>query len=257
MKWIDTHAHIYDLCFKGEDNYTLMIERSRSEGLSRIYMPNLNLETLPRMCALADDLPDFCKPMIGLHPCDVANDFEEVLDEMEGWFGKHSFVGIGEVGLDFYHSRSYEKEQIAALKRGVEWARKWELPLVIHCRDAFDILLALLEDWQDGRLRGVIHCFTGTVEEARRFMALGFYLGIGGIVTYQKGLALADLVKSIPLSSLLLETDSPYLAPIPKRGKENEPSYLPFIGQEIARLKGVSVEEVARVTTSNALRLFE
>lgn len=255
MKFIDTHAHIYDLAFKEGDNLESMVDRSKLEGVENVYMPNLNLETLPRMLEVEERFPDFCKSMVGLHPCDVGVGYEVKLRKLERWLEKRSFVAIGEMGIDLYHSRAYEKEQVAAFEIQAAWARAYELPLVIHCREAFDELLALLERLQDGKLRGVIHCFTGTLEQARRCIALGFYLGIGGIVTYKKA-TLGEVVKELPLDHLVLETDSPYLAPVPKRGRQNEPSYVPYIAGKVAELKELQVEEVAAATTGNALALF-
>ena len=255
MKFIDTHAHIYDLAFGEGDGMDAMVARSKAEGVERVYMPNLDIEALPRMLALEERFPDFCTSMIGLHPCAVEGDFKEKLEALEGWLGERSFAAIGEMGLDFFHSRTYEKEQIAAFEVQAGWARAYDLPLVIHCREAFDVLLPLLERLQDGKLTGVVHCFTGTLAQANRCVELGFCLGIGGIVTYKKS-TLGEVVKELSLEDIVLETDSPYLAPVPRRGKQNEPSYVPYIAGKVAEIKDISVEEVAQITTSNALRLF-
>lgn len=255
MKLIDTHAHLYDLSFEEGDSMEAMIARSKGEGVIGAYMPNLNLESLPRMLEVERQFPDFCKSMLGLHPCEVERDFEKRLGEMEGWLGKHPFVAIGEMGIDLYHSRAYEKEQVAAFEIQAGWARTYKLPLVIHCRDGFEVLLEVLERLQDDHLKGVIHCFTGNLSQARRCIALGFYLGIGGIVTYKKA-ALAEVVRQLSLDHLILETDSPYLAPVPRRGRQNEPSYVPYIAGKIAELHGIQVEEVAEKTRRNTLALF-
>ena len=224
--------------------------------MTRVCMPNLDIETLPRMLAMERRFPDFCRSMIGLHPCEVDGGFEAKLAMLSKMLGKHPFVAVGEMGIDLYHSTAYRREQMMAFEVQAGWARAHGLPLVIHCRDAFDTLFTCLEKVQDGTLRGVVHCFTGTLAQAERCIDLGFHLGIGGIVTYKKG-GLSEVVRALPLEHLVLETDTPYLTPVPKRGRQNEPSFLPHIAAGVAVLQGVQLEEVARVTTRNALQLFE
>lgn len=255
MKLIDTHAHVYDLHFRKEEGVDTMVAKSKKEGLVQVYMPNLNLESLPRMLAVEKQFPNFFRSMIGLHPCEIDTHFEEKLAQLEKLIDTHSFVGIGEMGIDLFHSTKYIEEQKAAFEIQAKWARMRDLPLVIHCREGFEALFECLEKVQDGTLRGVVHCFTGTLAEAERCIELGFYLGIGGIVTYKS--TLAEIMPSLSLEHLVLETDSPYLSPIPKRGKPNEPSHLPHIADKIAVLKGIDVEKVAEATTQNALALFE
>ena len=256
MYLIDTHAHLYDITFDAGDSLASLIERCRTEGVQQVYMPNINLESLPRMLAVEKEYPDFCRSMIGLHPCDVTDDYRARLSEMEPWLAKHRFAAVGEIGLDLYHSRTHRKEQEEAFRIQIGWARTHDIPVVIHCRDAFKELLSLLETLQDGQLRGVVHCFTGSYEDAQRVIDLGLHLGIGGILTY-KNAGLAEIVEKLPLEHMVLETDSPYLAPAPKRGKQNEPSYLPYIAGKLAEIHGVTPEEVAAITTEQARALFE
>ncbi|MEM7361626.1 MAG: TatD family hydrolase [Bacteroidota bacterium] len=256
LDFIDTHAHLYDLELKEQESWEMIVGRSKEQGVKRVYMPNLSVETLPRMMAMEQHFPDFCKSMMGLHPCEVDDDFEEKLATLSAMLGKHPFIAVGEMGLDLYHSTTHKQEQMIAFEVQAGWARQHDLPLVIHCREAFDTLFTCLEKVQDGTLRGVVHCFTGTLAQAKRCIAFGFHLGIGGIVTYKKA-GLAEVVRDLPLEHLVLETDTPYLAPVPKRGKQNEPSFLPHIATEVARLKGLSIEKVSAATTKNATRLFE
>ncbi len=256
MHLIDTHAHLYDITLEADDSLASLIARCRTEGVQQVYMPNIDLESLPRMLAVEQQYPDFCRSMLGLHPCDVADDYQEKLAEMEPWLTKHRFVAVGEIGLDLYHSRTHRKEQEEAFRIQVGWARTHDIPVVIHCRDAFKELFPLLGTLQDRQLRGVVHCFTGSYEDAQRVIDLGLHLGIGGILTY-KNAGLAEIVAKIPLEHMVLETDSPYLAPTPKRGKQNEPSYLPYIAGKLAEIHKVDPEEVAAITTAQARKLFE
>ena len=256
MKLIDTHAHVYDLVPRDGLDIDSVVARSREAGVVKVYMPNLSLSTIAPMLAIEKRFRNFFKSMLGLHPCEVDGTFSKALDKLEGLLETHPFIAIGEVGIDLYHSRLHQASQWEAFERQVGWARAYGLPLVMHCRDAFDPLLRCLARLQDGSLRGVIHCFTGNLVEAYKCLDLGFHIGIGGIATYKNG-GLDEVVKKVPLDKMLLETDTPYLAPVPKRGKVNEPSYLCYVASRIAEVRGIAIEEVGEVTTSNALDLFE
>jgi TatD DNase family protein len=253
MEWIDTHAHIYDPVFKADQKQ--VIERSMQAGITRIYLPSLDITTIDSMLAIEEAYAPLCAAMIGLHPCYIADNFEQHLAQIAIWLQQRTFVAIGEVGMDLYHDRAYEAQQKVALVAQIKWAKEYQLPLVIHCRNAFQQTLHLLEKHQDGSLQGIFHCFTGDLFDAQRILDLGFYIGIGGISTF-KNSGLRAVVAKISLEKLVLETDSPYLAPVPYRGKRNEPSYLPYIGAQLATLHQVDINTVANLTTANAKQVF-
>lgn len=252
---IDTHAHLYVEEF-GED-VREVLERSKAVGLSKIFLPNINRESLVPMMDLCKSCPGFLYPMIGLHPTDVASDYREVLDGMETMLETaHPFIAVGEVGLDFYWDTTYKKEQEEAFARQVEWAVKHHLPLMIHARNAQDDLLRIMDAYRHEPLTGVFHCFSGTEEEARQLLTYeGFLLGINGVVTFKKS-ALPEVLRQVPLERIVLETDAPYLAPAPHRGKRNESSYLVYVASRLADIYQMSVEEIIATTDKNALRVF-
>lgn len=252
---IDTHAHLYVEEF-GED-VREVLERAKAVGLSKIFLPNINRESLVPMMDLCKSCPGFLYPMIGLHPTDVASDYREVLDGMETMLETaHPFIAVGEVGLDFYWDTTYKKEQEEAFARQVEWAVKHHLPLMIHARNAQDDLLRIMDAYRHEPLTGVFHCFSGTEEEARQLLTYeGFLLGINGVVTFKKS-ALPEVLRRIPLERIVLETDAPYLAPAPHRGKRNESSYLIHVASRLADIYQMSVEEIIATTDKNALRVF-
>lgn len=250
---IDTHAHIYSKQFDGDRD--AMLKRTFAAGVHKILMPNVDSESIDGMMALAARYPEQCFPMMGLHPCSVNADFEKELQIAEDWLKKYPFIAIGEMGLDLYWDKTYFEQQKEAFRIQAEWAKAYGLPLVIHCREAMPETLALLESLADERLFGVLHCFTGTAEDAARLYEMNFRVGIGGVVTYKKG-DLAAVVAQIPPEQIVLETDSPYLAPVPHRGKRNETSYLPLIAEKIAEAQQITFTKVAEITTKNALELF-
>lgn len=252
---IDTHAHLYVEEF-GED-VREVLERAKAVGLSKIFLPNINRESLVPMMDLCKSCPGFLYPMIGLHPTDVASDYREVLDGMETMLETaHPFIAVGEVGLDFYWDTTYKKEQEEAFARQVEWAVKHHLPLMIHARNAQDDLLRIMDAYRHEPLTGVFHCFSGTEEEARQLLTYeGFLLGINGVVTFKKS-ALPEVLRRVPLERIVLETDAPYLAPAPHRGKRNESSYLIHVASRLADIYQMSVEEIIATTDKNALRVF-
>lgn len=251
--FIDTHAHIYSEQFK-EDSAEV-IEKSKEAGVAKIYMPNIDHTSIDDMMELEAKYPDQCIAMMGLHPCSVNKTFEKELYIVEEWLNKREFVAIGEIGIDLYWDKTFQEYQKEAFKIQVKWAKEKNIPVVIHCRESFNETIELVEELKDENLKGVFHCFTGTMEDAQRVIELGFYLGIGGIVTFKKG-GLDKVIPDIELDYVVLETDSPYLAPTPHRGKRNEPTYIPIIAQKIADLKEMPLEEIAQITTTNALKLF-
>ena len=254
MNLIDTHAHIYSTKFDADRDQ--VIDEIREAGVERIYMPNVDVETIDRMLDCESRYGDLCVPMMGLHPCDVKEDFQQQLYVMEEWLGKRSFAAIGEIGTDLYWDKTTFEIQKEALDIQIGWAKKYALPIVLHCRESIDETIEIIEKAQDGSLTGIFHCFTGTLDQAQKIIKLGFLLGIGGVATYKNG-GLDRVIPSLGLADLVLETDAPYLAPVPHRGKRNTPAYLPHIAQRVGDLVQVSAEEVALATKANALNLFK
>ncbi|MES2703561.1 MAG: TatD family hydrolase [Bacteroidota bacterium] len=248
----DTHTHLYDERLIRDDS---QIQRALDTGVTKMYMPNCDSETIHGMLQLADQWPLNCLPMMGLHPCYVKDNYKDELAIVAEWLQKRSFYAIGEIGLDYHWDLTHKAQQHEAFNIQIDMALQYGLPIVIHSRESTSDCIEVVKAKQDGRLKGIFHCFSGTMEEAKRGADLGFYLGIGGVVTY-KNSSLQLIVQEIPLEYLVLETDAPYLSPVPHRGKRNESSYIPAIAQKIAELKGITIEEVARVTTLNAEKIF-
>ncbi len=254
MSYIDTHAHIYSRKFD-HDRESVMKEIHESQ-VERVYMPNIDLESIPSMLQMEKDYPGVCIPMMGLHPCDVKEGFEDLLNEMRGWFDKHRFAAVGEIGLDFYWDKSTIPQQEKALRTQISWAKELDLPIVLHCRESIDETIALVREENDEKLSGIFHCFTGNLEQAQQIIDMGFFLGIGGVSTFKNG-GLDKVIPHLGIESLVLETDAPYLAPVPYRGKRNTPAYLPLIAERIGDLLEVPKEKIAEETKKNALKLFE
>jgi TatD DNase family protein len=252
--WIDTHAHLYLPEFDTDRAEILLQCADRS--INKIYMPNIDHTSIDAMLEAELKYSGQCVAMMGLHPCSVKADFEKELYGVEEWLGRRSFAAIGEIGTDLYWDNTFWAQQQEAFTIQVEWAKKFQRPVVIHCRESLNETLELIAPLCDQNLRGVFHCFSGSLEQAKRIVDLGFYLGIGGVVTFKNG-GLDKVLPDIPLTHLVLETDSPYLAPVPHRGKRNSPLYLPLIAARLAALKNVSIEEVQQVTTQNAIKLFQ
>jgi len=253
MTFVDSHTHLYDEKLIADEGG---IQRAIDAGVTKMYMPNCDRGTIDGMLQLADKWPANCLPMMGLHPCYVKEDFKDELAVVAEWLGKRKFYAVGEIGLDYYWDLTYKQEQIEAFETQIDWALHYDLPIVMHSRESTADCIDVVRRKQNGQLKGIFHCFSGTMEEAKQAIGLGFYLGIGGVVTYPKG-TLPEIVKEIPLSHIILETDAPYLAPVPYRGKrKNESSFIPIIAQKIAELKSVPVAEVARITTQNAEIVF-
>lgn len=253
MRLIDTHTHLYLEQF--DEDRDEMIRRAVESGVEQFFLPNIDHSSIGPMLALEEAYPGRCFAMMGLHPCSVKEGFEEELAIVRDWLDERPFCAVGEIGIDLYWDKSFFEQQKEAFLLQTEWARELGLPIVIHSREATDILIELVEEVKDERLRGVFHCFSGTEAQARRIIELGFYLGIGGVVTY-KNAGLDKVMETIGLEHVVLETDSPYLAPVPWRGKRNESAYLRLVAEKLAAVKGIPFREVAEKTTKNAEQLF-
>ena len=253
MRLLDTHTHVYDPEFDFDRDATL--QRAVEAGVTMMLLPNVDASTIQPMLQLHEQYPKCTRVMMGLQPEEVKDDYKEVLRLMEKELEKDIYIGVGEVGLDFYWDATYEQQQLDAFETQLRWAKQLHLPLSIHCRNAFSFMARLLEKHQDGGLRGVMHCFTGTEEEARVYLDLGFHLGLGGVTTY-KSCGVRNFLPSLPLNRIVLETDAPYLSPVPHRGQRNEPAFLADTARRIAEIYGVSIEEMAEITTRNAKTLF-
>lgn len=250
---IDTHAHLY--LSKFDDDRDATMQRALDNGIERIYLPNIDHSTIDAMLAMEVDYPDRCFAMMGLHPCSVKENYLEELQLVEEWLDKRPFCAVGEIGIDLYWEKTFFEEQKTAFKMQLNWAKEKGLPIVIHSREATDIIIDILKGEKDDRLRGIFHCFGGSVEQAKAIIDLGFYLGIGGVLTFKKS-GLDQTMKSVDLENVVLETDSPYLAPTPFRGKRNESAYIHQIATHLASIKETSLEEVAKITSENALKIF-
>lgn len=251
---VDTHSHIYSEDFNND--LEEVIQRAFENDVRKIVLPNIDSSSVKKMLNLADKYPQICYPLIGLHPTSVNEDYEEELELIEFWIGKRKFYGIGEVGIDLYWDKTFIGEQTHAFRRQVVLAKKYGLPVVVHVRESFDEVYAVLQEEKDDSLRGVFHSFTGTAEQARLITDLGFKLGINGIITFKNN-GLDQVIPKIDPSHILLETDSPYLTPVPFRGKRNESSYLVYVAQKVAEIYQLSVAEITRITTKNAENLFK
>ncbi|GAC1381980.1 MAG: TatD family hydrolase [Hymenobacter sp.] len=254
MHLTDSHAHLYSEQFKPDRPEAL--RRAQEAGVRTIVMPNVDHSSIDAMLELEAQAPETCFAMMGLHPCSVTRRFEQDLYEVETWLGRRPFAAVGEAGLDLHWDKTLLAEQQEALRIQLQLAKAHQLPIVLHTREAFAETVALVEAAQDGTLRGVFHCFSGTPEEAEQVIKLGFLLGIGGVATFKNGGA-DQVLPGLDLKHLLLETDCPYLAPAPHRGKRNEPAYLPLVARRVAALLGKTEAEVAEATTQNAAALFK
>ncbi len=250
---IDTHAHLYSEEFDPDRNE--MIERSIRNGITKMILPNIDEDSVNGMLRLSDQHPHNCFPMIGIHPTSVTTAYKSQITQVEKWLSKRKFIGIGEIGIDLYWDKTYQKEQEDAFRIQLKIAKSEKLPVVIHVRDSFTEVFRIVDEEQNGQLKGVFHCFSGDAKDARKVFGLGFHIGIGGVVTF-KNTNLREVLNETGLEYVVLETDAPYLAPVPYRGKRNESSYLTLIAARVSEATGLSEEEVARITTENAERLF-
>ena len=250
----DTHSHLYADTL--QDDLEAVMQRCKDHGVDRIFLPNIDLESIDPMVQLEKAYPENCFAMMGLHPCSVDHDFQASLATIRSWWNNRNFVAVGEIGIDLYWDTTYVEEQKEAFRIQIEWAKELNRPIVIHTRNSFNEVFEVLDDLNDDSLSGIFHCFSGDAEQARRILDYGnFWLGIGGVLTF-KNSGLAAVIEPIDLKHLVLETDSPYLAPTPHRGKRNESSYLKLIAQRLAEVKNVSLEEIAATTTENSKKIF-
>lgn len=249
----DTHTHLY---YETDPQKLVeLVNRSLENKVNRLFLPNVDSESIPLVFGLSELFPENCFPMLGLHPCDVKENFKDELENIYKEILVRKIYAIGEIGIDLHWDKTTLSIQQEAFRTQITWAKQMNLPIVIHCREAFDEILEILEQVKDEKLRGIFHCFTGTTEQAKKVIELGFYLGIGGVLTY-KNSGLDKVVQDIPLEHLVLETDSPYLTPVPFRGKQNESSYLVYVAQKLADLKQIPLEELAAITTANSKIIF-
>lgn len=252
--YIDTHTHLFVEQFN-EDRESV-IQRAIECGVEKMLLPNIDVSTISAMNDLAVKYPNNCYPMIGLHPGNVNENWEQDLQIIEEKLRKGNYIAVGEIGMDLYWDKTFVNEQKECFTKQVEWAKELRLPIAIHAREAFQEIFEILDEINDDRLTGVFHCFTGSVEDARKIKSFGgFKLGIGGVVTYKKA-ALDEVLLEIPINELILETDSPYLAPVPHRGKRNESSFLLHIAEKLSDIYNVPLTEIEEITTRNALELF-
>ncbi|HET6226299.1 MAG TPA: TatD family hydrolase [Bacteroidia bacterium] len=254
MIFTDTHTHLYSKEF--ESDRTALIQKAIDAGVKRFFMPNISSESIAPMFEVEKQFPDHCYPMMGLHPCSVAASVEEELRIVDEWMSKRAFTAIGEIGIDLYWDKTFFKRQQLAFRHQIQLAKKYALPYVIHSRNAFEETMEIVNEFKTENIKAIFHCFSGNLEQAQQVIAAGdFKLGIGGVVTF-KNSGLDKVVEAIDLKYLVLETDAPYLAPAPYRGKRNEPDYLLLVAQKIAEIKKISLEEVAAVTTENSRYVF-
>lgn len=254
MTMIDSHTHIYGKQF--DHDRADMMQRAFDAGVQKFYLPAIDSEVIDRMFELEHAYPGKCFAMMGLHPTSVNENYKKELDIVEDWLGVRKFPAVGEIGLDFYWDKTFTNEQYDAFHSQIKLALQYQLPIVIHTRSAMRETIDVVKQYTSQGLHGIFHCFSGNYEEAMEIIDLGFYLGIGGVVTYKNG-GLAEVVERIPLKHIVLETDAPYLTPVPFRGKRNESSYLKYVAEKIAELHNVPVATVAAITSVNASNVFK
>ncbi len=253
LHWTDTHCHLFAPEF--DQDRDEMIRRALDAGVTQMMLPNIDHSTIDRITNLAGDYPSFCKPMMGLHPCSVKADYGRELSQIEKLLFERDYIGVGETGIDLYWDTTFKQQQVEAFEQQIKWARDLDLPVIIHSRESLALNIEIISRHQDGRLRGIFHCFGGSIEEAQRIHDLGFKIGIGGVVTY-KNSNLPQVLPEIPRGLIVLETDAPYLTPVPYRGKRNESSYIPLIAAKVADILEISLSELAIMTNQNAAEVF-
>lgn len=250
---VDTHSHIYSEDFS--DDIEEVLQNAYNNDVRKIVMPNIDSGTIKRLLDLSNSYPHVCYPLMGLHPTSVSEDYKEELTVVEYWLDKHKFYGIGEIGIDLYWDRTFLHEQIEAFRYQIQIAKSRNLPIVIHVRESFNEVYQIVKEEQNGSLKGIFHCFSGDSTEAQKINDLGFLMGIGGVVTY-KNSNLGQVLKNVSINMLVLETDSPYLAPDPKRGRRNESANLVYVAQKLSEIYEMPFKEIAEITTANARTLF-
>jgi len=249
----DTHTHLYSEQF--DQDRDAMIQRAKDAGVQRFFIPAIDSSYTERMFSLEKNYPSDVFLMMGLHPTSVKENYESELLHVKEWIDKKSFVAIGEIGIDLYWDKSFLAEQQEAFKLQIQWAKQKNLPIVIHCRDAFDEIFEILELEKATNLRGIFHCFTGTLEQAKKAISYNMKLGIGGVATFKNG-KIDTFLSQIPLQNIVLETDAPYLSPVPFRGKRNESSYITYVVEKLAAIYEVSFNDIAKITTENSKEVF-
>jgi TatD DNase family protein len=254
MHFIDTHAHVY--AAELTSDLDLVMKNALAIGINKIIMPAIDSSSLDAMLKVEQQFPENCIAMMGLHPCYVKENYKEELKLVEEWIGKRKFIAIGEIGLDFYWDKTFTKEQHIVFETQMQWALDLNVPIAIHTRNAMGETIEAVKPFAKKGLRGVFHCFSGSKESAEQIISMGFHLGLGGVLTY-KNAGVAEAVKDIPMEYLVLETDAPYLAPVPYRGKTNEPAFMLEVAKKLAEIKSLPLHEIAAITTSNAEKLFE
>jgi TatD DNase family protein len=253
MILIDTHCHLYSEEFN--QDIDLVIEHAEAEGVQQFYLPAIDSTVIGPMLSLEKKYPGKCIAMMGLHPCYVKENFMEELHIVHEWLKKRKFAAVGEIGLDYYWDKKFAQQQQVAFRQQIDWAIAYNLPIVIHTRNAVEDTINIVKEYTHLGVRGIFHCFGGSYETARQIIEAGFYLGIGGVLTYKKA-GLPEALEKIGLEHMVLETDAPYLTPVPFRGKRNESSYLKYIVAKLAEVKKVSIQDVATITTANAQKIF-
>ena len=253
LTWTDTHCHLYVAEF--DNDRASMLDRAVASGTTHMMLPNIDLESVDRILSLANEQPGHCFPMMGLHPCSVKENYKTVLEGIERLLFNGKYIGVGETGIDLYWDTTFKQQQIEVFELQIDWALQLDLPVIIHSRESLDLNIEIISRKQDGRLGGIFHCFGGSLEQAQRIHGLGFKLGIGGTVTY-KNSTLPGVLPEIPSSMIVLETDAPYLTPVPFRGKRNESSYIPIIAAKVADILQISLAELSRLTNENAAEVF-
>lgn len=252
--FIDTHSHLFSEKF--EEDIDEIVQRAKANGVEKILLPNIDMESIEAMHKLEDSDPSFFKSMMGIHPCYVTEDYENELQKTKKWFSKRDYCAVGEIGIDLYWEKELIEQQKNAFRSQLKLAKELKLPVAIHARDSFQEIFKIVDEENDENLTGVFHCFTGGKVEADKIMSFGgFKMGLGGVLTFKKS-GLDKTVFEIPMEEFVLETDSPYLAPTPYRGKRNESSFLLNIAEKLADIKGISLKTVADITTGNAIELF-
>lgn len=253
MKFIDTHCHLYLQEFKND--LPAVMQNAANAGVKQFCLPAIDSAETQSLMDMVKKHPDTCFPMMGLHPCSVKENYLAELELVKQWLDKYPFIAVGEIGLDFYWDKTFATAQYDAFEIQMQWALEKSLPIVIHTRDAMDEAIECVKKYANQGLRGIFHCFGGNLNQAMEIINMGFYLGIGGVVTY-KNAGLAETLEKISLDHIVLETDAPYLAPVPFRGKRNESAYLYYVAAKLADVKKISIEEVAERTTKNAQKIF-
>ncbi len=254
MEFIDTHSHIYLSDF--DNDRAAIVEECLQKGVTHLLLPNINMDSIEPMLEVCRTFPQQCFPMLGLHPCDVFEDYKEVLQKMFALYHQYSFLAIGEVGIDLYWDKTFQEEQKDAFRMQIAFAVEHDLPIIIHKRQSYYEVMEILNEFSQNKLKGIFHCYSGSIEHAMEIIEKGFLLGIGGTVTY-KNAKLDTILSDIDLKHIVLETDSPYLTPVPYRGQRNKSSYIPLIAEKLATIKQVDIETIAAITTQNAKNLFK